>query len=145
MNFPGNVIQAAKSSMNSWKVPASVTLAQWALESSFGKHMPPGSNNPFGMKAAPGYPYVTATTKEVINGKEITVEARFRRFSSMDEAFDAHGRLLATRPAYAKAMKVAGNPDSFADALTGVYATDPRYGQKLKKIMTTYKLYQYNK
>lgn len=144
MAIPGSVIQAAELSMQKWKVPASVTLAQWALESNFGKSMPAGSNNPFGMKAAPGYPFVIATTHEVIGGKEITVQAKFRKFNSIGEAFNAHGQLLATKPVYAKAMQVADDPDKFADALTGVYATDPLYGGKLKKIMKKYNLYQYN-
>jgi len=93
-NFPADVVQAAISSMHKWKVPASVTLAQWALESGFGQHMPAGSNNPFGMKAVAGQPFVTATTHEVVNGKTITVEAKFRKFNSIAEAFDAHGQLL---------------------------------------------------
>ncbi|WP_369693039.1 glucosaminidase domain-containing protein [Komagataeibacter diospyri] len=33
-------------------VPASITIAQWMLESGFGQHMPPHFNNPFGIKAA---------------------------------------------------------------------------------------------
>jgi len=144
MSIPGSVIQAAELSMQKWKVPASVTLAQWALESNFGKSMPAGSNNPFGMKAAAGYPFVTATTHEVVHGKEITVQARFRKFNSIGDAFNAHGQLLATHPAYTKAIQVADDPDKFADALTGVYATDPHYGEKLKRIMKKYNLYRYN-
>jgi flagellum-specific peptidoglycan hydrolase FlgJ len=143
--FPLEVIQAAVASMNKWHVPASITLAQWALESGFGKHMPSGSNNPFGMKARKGDDFVEAKTKEAIGDEEITVTAKFRKFVSIAEAFDEHAKLLATSKAYAKAMKAANDPDKFADALTGVYATDPHYGQKLKDKMKTYELYRYDK
>lgn len=88
--------------------------------------MPAGSNNPFGIKAAAGQPFVEARTREVIRGEDVTIVARFRKFDSLAQAFDEHGRLLATSRAYARAMKLADHPDAFADALTGVYATDPR-------------------
>jgi flagellum-specific peptidoglycan hydrolase FlgJ len=105
--------------------------------------MPSGSNNPFGIKAAPGQPFVEAQTREVINGQSVTVVAQFRQFASLNEAFDQHGRLLGTASPYAHARTLAGDPDAFADALTGVYATDPNYGTLLKGLMKTYNLYQY--
>jgi hypothetical protein len=141
---PQDVIVAAQNSQRKWRVPASVTLAQWALESGWGQHMPPGSFNPFGMKAAEGQPFVAVSTREVVNGQSVTVVARFRKFASFDEAFDQHGQLLATRPPYAHAMTLVGNPNAFADALTGVYATDPEYGTLLKSLMQSHNLYQYN-
>jgi flagellum-specific peptidoglycan hydrolase FlgJ len=125
-------------------VPASVTLAQWALESNYGSQMPVGSNNPFGIKARTGEPFVTALTPEIINGKRVIAPAKFRKFSSVQEAFDQHARLLATAPAYLRAMVVRNNPDAFADALTGVYATDPHYSFKLKIIMKQNNYYQYD-
>jgi hypothetical protein len=142
--FPADVIAAAQASQKTWKIPAAVTLAQWALESNWGKAMPSGSNNPFGIKAAAGDPYVEASTREVINGKDVTVTAKFRKFASMDEAFDQHGRLLGTANPYAHARTLVSDPDAFADALTGVYATDPNYGTALKRIMKTYNLVQYD-
>lgn len=142
--FPLDVIAAAQASQKTWKIPASVTLAQWALESNWGKSMPTGSNNPFGIKALAGQPYVESQTHEVINGKDIIVIAKFRKFASINEAFDQHGKLLATASPYAHARTLVGNPNAFADALTGVYATDPYYGTSLKRIMKAYNLYQYD-
>jgi hypothetical protein len=142
--FPSDVIAAAKASHQTWNIPASVTLAQWALESNWGRAMPSGSNNPFGIKAAAGQPYVEAHTREVINGKSITVVARFRKFASINDAFDQHGQLLATASPYAHARTLVDKPDAFADALTGVYATDPNYGTSLKRIMKSHNLYQYD-
>jgi flagellum-specific peptidoglycan hydrolase FlgJ len=142
--FPPSTVDAAVKSATKWRIPASVTLAQWALESNYGIAMPPGSNNPFGIKARANEAYVTVKTQEFVNGKYVTVEARFRRFASMVEAFDEHGRLLSTGVPYFRAQGVRNNADAFADALTGVYATDPHYGSKLKAIMKANDLYKYD-
>jgi hypothetical protein len=143
--LPPDVIGAAVASYKRWSVPASVTLAQWAVESAWGASMPPGSNNPFGIKALPEQPAVESPTREVVNGESVTVVARFRRFDSVSEAFDQHGRLLATAPPYAPAMQQKDNPEGFADALTGVYATDPEYGVTLKWVIRNYGLNSYDR
>ncbi len=142
--LPPPVIEAAVASRIHWKVPAAVTLAQWAVESAWGAATPPNSNNPFGIKAVGDQPAVETQTQEVVNGQTVTVTAKFRAFESIAQAFDEHGRLLATAPVYAPAMALAGNPDKFADALSGVYATDPEYGMKLKWVMQTYKFTNYD-
>ena len=142
--LPADVIAAAQAAHLKWKIPAAVTLAQWALESGWGRHMPQDSNNPFGIKAAPGQPFVEAETREVIHGQTVKVVARFRKFASMNEAFDQHGELLATGRPYANARTVENDANAFADALTGVYATDPGYGSLLKRLMQSHNLYQYD-
>lgn len=129
------VIDAAHRAQQKYGIPASVSLAQYALESGYGRHMPPGSNNPFGIKARPGEPFVLARTEEVDRfGHTYSTMARFRQFSSIDEAFDAHARLLTGRR-YAGARRALPNVDRFADALDGIYATDPHYGQKLRTLI----------
>jgi flagellum-specific peptidoglycan hydrolase FlgJ len=62
----------------------------------------------------------------------------------MQDAFDQHGELLATGSPYAHARTLVANPDAFADALTGVYATDPNYGTLLKSIMNAHNLHQFD-
>jgi len=141
---PQDIIDAAVLSQRRWRVPASVTLAQWVVESAWGASVPPGSNNPFGIKAGPNQPSVESPTREVVNGASVTLIARFRAFSSLTEAFDEHGRLLATNPSYATAMRNAGDPAAFADALNGIYATDPEYSTALKWVMRTYNFIRYD-
>ena len=143
--IPQEVADAAIASRNRWSVPASITVAQWAVESAWGASMPPGSNNPFGIKAVADQPAVENPTREVINGETVVMTAKFRVFDSLSQAFDEHGRLLATAPAYGDAMKVKQDPEAFADALTGVYATDPAYGYTLKWVMQNYGLAQYDR
>ncbi len=141
---PSVVADAAVESRHHWNVPASVTIAQWAVESAWGASMPPDSNNPFGIKAVGDQQAVESLTQEVVNGETITITARFRRFATLTEAFDAHGRLLATGAPYAAAMAKANDPEAFSDALTGVYATDPNYGVTLKYVIKNYGLAQYD-
>jgi flagellum-specific peptidoglycan hydrolase FlgJ len=137
---PADVIAAAQAGAAKWGVPASVTLAQWALESGWGQHMPPGSNNPFGIKARPGVdPAVNAQT-----GKAQQLAQPFRKFASLAEAFDWHAQLLATRQIYQPAMAVRSEPNAFAKALTGRYATQPGYGDMLIAVMKGSNLYQYD-
>jgi flagellum-specific peptidoglycan hydrolase FlgJ/peptidoglycan hydrolase-like protein with peptidoglycan-binding domain len=142
--FTHEVIRAAQATQRRWGIPASVTLAQWAIESAYGTQMPLGSNNPFGIKALSGQQRVLAWTTEFKNGRPVKVREPFRAFASLEEAFLDHGRLLGTSRHYAKARKFLNNPDRFADALTGIYATDPGYGSKLKKIMSSNNLYAFN-
>ena len=141
---PPEVAEAAVASRRRWNVPASVTIAQWAVESAWGAAMPPGSNNPFGIKAVGQQDAVESPTREVVAGETITISARFRKFESLSDAFDQHGKLLATAQPYVPAMKLKDDPAAFADALTGVYATDPNYGVTLKFVMTNYGLTTYD-
>ena len=143
--IPSDVVSAAVASRLRWTVPASVTVAQWAVESAWGASMPPGSNNPFGIKATGDQSGVESPTREVKNGESVTVTDRFRVFDSIAQAFDEHGRLLATASVYRNAMNQKDNPEAFADALTGVYATDPNYGFTLKWVMEHYGLTQYDR
>ena len=132
---PDSVAAAARDAARRWNIPASVTIAQWALESAWGRAMPAKSNNPFGINAKPGEPFVWAATHEVVHGVRVPTQARFRAFDDLGHAFDAHGELLATAGAYAPARAVRGDAEAFAHALTGHYATDPAYGDKLVAIM----------
>jgi flagellum-specific peptidoglycan hydrolase FlgJ len=138
------VIRAAQESQEKWGIPASVTIAQYNIESGRGAHMPKDSNNPFGIKAAGNQPFVEARTHETVGGKDVEVTAKFRKFGSIGEAFDEHARLLATARPYANARNFASDPDAFARALTGVYATAPRYGDILIREMKAHNLYQYD-
>lgn len=142
--IPPDIIAAAKAAQAKWHIPASISIAQWAVESARGARMPPGSNNPFGIKAVAGQPSVTVRTREVVRGKSIYINAPFRKFASIAEAFDDHGRLLAQSSHYASARAKLPNADAFADALTGTYATDPNYGSLLKSIMHGSNLHQYD-
>ena len=144
--FPPDIVAAAQASERKWGIYASVSLAQWALESAYGRAEPPGSNNPFGIKAVSGQPFVACLTHETINGQYIEVTQNFAKYASVADAFDAHAQLLATSPYYWKA-RAAKTPQDFAVALTGVYATGTPgrpYGDVLISIMDQSNLYAYD-
>lgn len=137
-------IAAARKSAKQHGIPASVSLAQWALESGWGQHIPVGSNNPFGIKARPGEPYVVVPTREVFKGKSTIVNAAFRKFANLADAFEAHAKLLATAGVYAHARAALPDPFAFANALTGTYATDPMYGHLLGSVIRGSSLLRYD-
>ncbi len=148
-SFPAEVIEAAQAAQAKWRIPASISLAQWALESGFGHHLPAGSNNSFGIKAnkqdlASGN-YVNAMTSEFVNGKEIRIPQPFRKFPSLNEALDFHGQLLATGRAYAESRSKIPDAHEFAKALDHHYATDPNYSKNLiGNYIDPYNLTQYD-
>jgi len=148
--IPQETIKAAQAAQRKWGVWASVSLAQFGVESAWGRAMPKGSNNPFGIKALPGHPSVPAVTREFTHGRYITIVARFAAFKDFDEAFEEHAKLLATHPHYySRAMahawkSSAPSAEDFAKALNGVYATDPHYAETLCNIMRSMNLYQYD-
>lgn len=120
---------------------APVTVAQFLLESNWGKAGMGDAHNYFGIKARPGEPSVAESTTEVVRGQPVRVQATFRAYDSMAACFADHASLICDRArpdgtkVYAAALAHPDDPGAFARALTGVYATDPQYGDKLIDIM----------
>jgi flagellum-specific peptidoglycan hydrolase FlgJ len=148
--FPDEVIAAAQESERRFYPLgpfASVSLAQWALESAYGHAEPAGSDNPFGIKAVAGQAEVVAETHETLHGVYVELPQHFAKYATMYEAFLAHAKLLATAPCY-HAAQAAQTPDAYAMALQGVYATGipgHPYGLALIAIMKSANLYQYDR
>ena len=112
-----------------------LVAAQWALESGWGK-TPSGKNNFFGIKAGAGEQGTSKQTWEVYGGKEVNTSARFKDFDSAQGSVNE----LVSRwhKDYKNYSGVNSASDAFsaADMLTSEgYATDPKYAEKLKKIM----------
>jgi flagellum-specific peptidoglycan hydrolase FlgJ len=136
-------VPAAQAAQAATGIPASVTLAQWCQESAWGQDMPPGSNNPFGIKATPGQPYVTARTREFTAGHYVWIMAPFAKYATLEDAFMAHAELLATSPAYAPAMAALPDVTGFCMGLRA-YATDPAYCTELMTLIAEEGLAQYD-
>lgn len=140
--------QSVKDACKGTGLFPSVCLAQAALETGWGKAAI--DNNMFGVKAA-GKPtqywdgaFKTVTTHEVLNGKSIVMECRFRAYKSVADSIKDHNNLLLTGKRYTKVL-AASSPEEQARALQSAgYATDPKYSQKLISIIATHNLKQFD-
>lgn len=144
--FPKTVISGAQRTDRIYGVPACVSMAQWALESAYGRSLS-GANNPFGIKWRPAFGpnFRTVWTWEVVNGKVVKVQARFASFSSYDKAFDTHGYMLARNDGYyGRSRRHMENWRAYVQAIAPIYATDPLYASKLIRIIEDYRLFDYN-
>jgi flagellum-specific peptidoglycan hydrolase FlgJ len=143
--FIDEVARGAMATQRRYGVPAAVTIAQAIDESGWGKsQLAVNGHNLFGIKGTGPAGSQSLPTQEYENGQWVTIQAPFRAYHNFAESIEDHGELLATSGYYTQAMANRGNPDAFANALTGVYATNPRYGGDLIQIMRQFKLYRYD-
>lgn len=123
-------------------VSVRAVLAQAALETQWGKHMPQHgdgtpSYNLFGMKAGSSWDgeRVSVPTLEVEGGVPVRRRAAFRAYESPAQSFDDYARLLGDNPRYAQALGKGDDVAGFARGLVqGGYATDPSYAHKIAAI-----------
>ena len=111
-NFSPEVIKLAQESQAKYGVPASVTLAQYATESGYGKSwLAKNANNYFGIIGS-------------YHGQSVyRTDRKWRKYSSMAESFDDHGRLLSSGR-YAEATKGATSAEEYIDAIQPIYAPE---------------------
>ena len=125
--FSSEAIRLAKQSEKKYGVPASVTLAQYALESGYGKsQLAKTKNNYFGMR----------------NGSK-----GWQSYDSMAESFYAHGELLS-KPLYANKTANAKTVEEYVNAIAETYAPSSDgnndYAGKLMQIINENNLTQYD-
>ncbi|HET8756824.1 MAG TPA: glucosaminidase domain-containing protein [Solirubrobacteraceae bacterium] len=153
LDFIRRAAPGAQRGFKEFGVPASVTIAQAILESGWGKSHIGSANNYFGIKAQSPTSFgpiaigtVTVPTREVINGRSITVNGRFRKYRSMDDSMRDHGRFLRDNPRYKPAFAVSHDANAFAQAIHRAgYATDPKYSGLLISLMKQWNLYQFDR
>ena len=135
---PGAVASAKTSG-----VPASITIAQAALESAWGESgLAKAGNNLFGIKADSLWRGQTLTmnTKEFIKGQWVVVPALWRKYPSWQASMEDHAAFLRRNPRY-KACFLCTTAPAFAKALVQAgYATDPEYANKLIVLMDKHQL-----
>jgi len=131
--FLQKLAPAAARIQEEYGIPAAVILAQAALESGMGDSKI-GEYNVFGIKGSGSRGSLLVDTFEYSGGRRFETRAYFANFGSWDEALREHAEVLNT-PVFEKAMRHKDDPVAFAHALTGKYATDPKYGAKLVATM----------
>lgn len=140
--IPAEVIAAAQDAQKATDIPASVSIAQWAAESGWGAKVT-GTYNYFGVKAVPGQPFTMCPTHEMVDGRRVPIEAAFVNYSSLEQAFVDHARLLCG-PRYAAARACLPDVSAFVDKMAPVYATDPTYAGLLNDIIRQHDLTRYD-
>lgn len=132
------------------KIFNSVTIAQACLESAWGQSdLARGGNNLFGIKASAPWtgPVFNKDSLEERSGVLKPENSDFRSYATIEDSIADHASFFEStdyrKQYYAKVLN-ASTPEEQAEALTGTYATDSRYGQKLINFINQYNLKQYD-
>lgn len=151
--FIGSIAETARQLGAEYDLYASVMIAQAILES---KHGQSGlgsapNNNLFGMKGKYQNDFVTLETFEDDGTGNLTsIMAEFRKYPSYEESMKDYVNLLRNGVSWNKNFYTGvfkSNTTSYADAtkfLTGSYATDSTYNEKLNNLIAEYDLQQYD-
>ena len=132
---------SATKNMRFFKIPASITLAQGILESGAGRgELSAKSNNHFGIKCHKGW-----TGGRVYHDDDKLQEC-FRKYKDPKYSFRDHSLFLTQRSRYNDLFK--HKKDDYKSWAKGLkkagYATDPKYPDKLIRIIETYELFVYD-
>jgi flagellar protein FlgJ len=142
VNFVQALAPHAQAAAQKLGVSVRALLAQAALETGWGKHLPARhdgstSNNLFGMKAGSSWDgdKVSVPTLEYEGGVAVRKRDQFRAYGSPGDSFADYADVLVSNPRYAGALGKGEDIRGFAKALArGGYATDPAYAAKLEAI-----------
>ncbi|MDA9462030.1 N-acetylmuramoyl-L-alanine amidase family 4 [Enterococcus mundtii 3F] len=133
---------------------ASVMIAQAILESASGQsQLAQAPNyNLFGIKGAyKGNSVFLTTQEDTGEGTLYSVQSAFRKYKNYEESLQDYAKLMTNglidnREFYAGMWKShAKTYQEATEFLTGRYATDTKYNQKLNGLIETYNLQQYDK
>lgn len=141
-------------------VLASVSLAQFLLESGYGKsELSQNANNGFGMKEnLSGNTWAGSTwegsvyekqTQEFVNGEYITIVSAFRKYDCLEDSIADHSAYLtgAKRGSANRYEGIVGETD-YRQAITiiknGGYATSPTYITRICELIEQYDLTRYD-
>ena len=132
----------AQREMKQYKIPASITLAQGLLESGFGEgRLAVEGNNHFGIKC-----HRTWQGEKIYHDDDEKGEC-FRVYKDAAESYRDHSLFLSERDRYAFLFRL-GKRDykAWAKGLKKAgYATDPKYPDKLIRLIERFDLAQYDK
>ena len=136
----------AKGAIEGWNeygVLPSITVAQAILESGWGSStLSTQAHNLFGIKGSYNGNYVTMSTREVINGQSVYVNAAFRAYANNSESVEDHGNFLYSNSRYSNLLGDTSYTDVAQKLSQDGYATDPYYSSSLISLVKTYDLTQ---
>jgi peptidoglycan hydrolase FlgJ len=139
ISFVQRVQPLADEAAGQMGVAPDTLIAQAALETGWGQHLPASPNgsssaNLFGIKAGGSWQGATATasTVEYTQGTAATTAAKFRAYDSDQASARDLVALVSSSPRYAAALGAGDDVGAYAAGLQrGGYATDPDYVKKM--------------
>lgn len=135
--------EGAIEGWNEYGVLPSITVAQAILESGWGSStLSTQAHNLFGIKGSYNGNYVTMSTREVINGQSVYVNAAFRAYANNSESVEDHGNFLYSNSRYSNLLGDTSYTDVAQKLSQDGYATDPYYASSLISLVKTYDLIQ---
>ena len=141
----------AESAQVAFGVPASITLAQGALESAWGESgLTKNANNFFGIKDFPNDEWhaeqYVAYTQEYAQGGYYSLQQPFRKYKDAQQSFNDHAYFLQKNSRYHKlfSLKVTDYIGWAKGLQSAGYATDPTYSSKLINLVVKYNLTKYD-
>lgn len=151
-DFIAKIVNAAQQNERKTGIPASVTIAQAALETGWGRSRMAQSpiNSYFSIKCGSSSPHASGCTDVSSleydrDGKPYVKVSSFRTYDNPGDSLLDYGRLLTGLARYQSAFAFTKYPDQFiSEVHKAGYATDPRYTEIVVLIMGKYSLYQYN-
>ncbi len=131
----------AQAEMKTFKIPASITLAQGLLESGFGEgRLAVEGNNHFGIKCHKNW-----SGKRIYHDDDEKGEC-FRVYKDAATSYRDHSLFLSERQRYAFLFDL--NPKNYKAWAKGLkkagYATDPKYPDKLIRLIERFELDRYD-
>ena len=142
--FIAMLLPAAQALQRAHGIPASLTLAQAALETGWGERAP--GNNLFGIKADASWKgkAVDVTTHEVLKGQRVKMVCQFRAYATLPDSVADRADFFLKNKRYAGCFKQKGG-EAWAHAVADAgYATDPNYAKSLIAIMRGRNMAQYD-
>lgn len=134
-SFVQGIWAAAKKAASVIGTPASVLVAQAALETDWGKKAL--NHNLFNIKADAQWKKATTTVASLENKNGVLVKEKsnFRAYASIEDSIDDYANFLTSHQRYKQALTQANNPAEYMNALQSAgYATDPHYADKVMKL-----------
>jgi hypothetical protein len=128
---------------NQYGIPASISMAQGILESSWGEGKLALKNNHFGIKCHNDWEGASFAAIDDDRDKDGNlIESCFRAYGSADESWRDHSTFLQ-KPRYQSLYDFGLNYRAWAIGLqSATYATDPEYAKKIIGIVERYELYK---
>ncbi len=129
-------------------IPASITLAQAIVESSWGKGpLAVEGNNYFGIKCNNNWSGATIYQEDDDYKNGELIASCFRKYASVEESYIDHSNFLVENSRYGNlfTLSITDYKGWARELKAAGYATDHRYAEKLIEKIETYQLYQYDR